>query len=289
MDIISILIGLILGASFGGVLAYIFIKKIQHAKEKEIIEKAHIQGENIKKDKIIQAKEKFLELKEQHEKTINSRERKIQDKEFQFKQRENRMKYRSSNCQNLLQRSREVANLCTTMASELGLNPKAAKRAGLLHDIGKVPVNEPELPHAIFGMKFAEKCGEKKDICNAIRAHHDEIEMTTMISPVVQICDAVSGARPGARPGARREMVEAYIQRIKELENTALSFDGVTNAYAIQAGRELRVLVESEKIGNKRVDELAFEISEKIESEMTYPGQVKITVVREKRAVSYAK
>ena len=513
MDIISILIGLILGASFGSVLAYIFIKKIQHSKEKEIIEKAHIQGENIKKDKIIQAKEKFLELKEQHEKTINSRERKIQDKEFQFKQRENnlkkranelksrdneliqieeklkgqiegvrkkeeelidnqkkqieilervsgfnaeqakeqlmkslekeaksksmsilkeikdeallnanreakkiliqtiqrvaaeqtienavsvfniesddlkgriigregrniraieaatgveiivddtpeaiilscfdpvrreiarlslhqlvtdgrihparieevvskteksiqdeiievgkrtcidlgihglhaelmkmvgRMKFRSSYGQNLLQHSREVANLCATMASELGLNPKAAKRAGLLHDIGKVPEDEPELPHAILGMKLAEKYGEKKDICNAIGAHHDEIEMTTMISPVVQICDAVSGARPGAR----REMVEAYIQRIKELENTALSFDGVTKAYAIQAGRELRVFVESEKVGDKRADELAFEIYEKIESEMTYPGQVKITVIREKRAVSYAK
>ena len=513
MDITSILIGLILGASFGGVLALFFIKRIQRSKEKEIIEKAQVEAENIKKDKIIQAKEKFLELKEQHEKTINSRERKIQDREYQFKQRENslkkradelksrdneliqieeklkgqiegvrkkeeelidnqrkqteilekvsgfnaeqakeqlmksleqeaktksmsilkeikdeallnanreakkiliqtiqrvaaeqtienavsvfniesddlkgriigregrniraieaatgveiivddtpeaiilscfdpvrreiarlslhqlvtdgrihparieevvskteksihdeitevgkrtcidlgihglhpelmkmvgRMKFRSSYGQNLLQHSREVANLCATMASELGLNPKAAKRAGLLHDIGKVPEDEPELPHAILGMKLAEKYGEKNDICNAIGAHHDEIEMTTMISPVVQICDAVSGARPGAR----REMVEAYIQRIKELENTALSFDGVTKAYAIQAGRELRVFVESEKVGDKRADELAFEISEKIESEMTYPGQVKITVIREKRAVSYAK
>ena len=513
MDITAISIGLLIGAILGTTIGYFILKRLLSKQEKELLYKAKIQAENIKKDKIIQAKEKFLELKEQHEKTINSRERKIQDKEFHFKQRENnfnkkndelrkreigvkeieekleaqidgvrkkeeelissqqkqieilekvsgfsadeardqlmetlqqeaktkamatlkeikeeavmnankeakkiliqtiqrvaaeqtienavsvfniesddikgriigregrnirsleaatgveiivddtpeaiilscfdpvrreiarlslhqlvtdgrihparieevvaktqksikdeiievgkrtcidlgihglhpelmkmvgRMKYRSSYGQNLLQHSREVANLCATMASELGLNPKVAKRAGLLHDIGKVPEDEPELPHAILGMKLAEKYGEKKNVCNAIGAHHDEIEMTSMISPIVQICDAVSGARPGAR----REIIEAYIQRIKELENTALSFDGVTKAYAIQAGRELRVFVESEKVGDKRADELAFEISEKIESEMTYPGQVKITVIREKRAVSYAK
>ena len=513
MDITAISIGLLIGAIIGTTIGYFILKKLQSKQEKELLYKAKIQAENIKKDKIIQAKEKFLELKEQHEKTINNRERKIQEKEFHFKQRENnfnkkndefrkreigikeieeklegqidgvrkkeeelissqkkqieilekvsgfsadeardqlmetlqqeaktkamatlkeikeeavmnankeakkiliqtiqrvaaeqtientvsvfniesddikgriigregrnirsleaatgveiivdntpeaiilscfdpvrreiarlslhqlvtdgrihparieevvaktqksikdeivevgkrtcidlgihglhpelmkmvgRMKYRSSYGQNLLQHSREVANLCATMASELGLNPKAAKRAGLLHDIGKVPEDEPELPHAILGMKLAEKYGEKKNVCNAIGAHHDEIEMSSMISPIVQICDAISGARPGAR----REIIEAYIQRIKELENTALSFDGVTKAYAIQAGRELRVFVESEKVGDKRADELAFEISEKIESEMTYPGQVKITVIREKRAVSYAK
>ena len=513
MDITAISIGLLIGAIIGVTIGYFILKKLQSKQEKELLYKAKIQAENIKKDKIIQAKEKFLELKEQHEKTINNRERKIQEKEFHFKQRENnfnkkndefrkreigikeieeklegqidgvrkkeeelissqkkqieilekvsgfsadeardqlmetlqqeaktkamatlkeikeeavmnankeakkiliqtiqrvaaeqtienavsvfniesddikgriigregrnirsleaatgveiivddtpeaiilscfdpvrreiarlslhqlvtdgrihparieevvaktqksikdeivevgkrtcidlgihglhpelmkmvgRMKYRSSYGQNLLQHSREVANLCATMASELGLNPKVAKRAGLLHDIGKVPEDEPELPHAILGMNLAEKYGEKKNVCNAIGAHHDEIEMTSMISPIVQICDAVSGARPGAR----REIIEAYIQRIKELENTALSFDGVTKAYAIQAGRELRVFVESEKVGDKRADELAFEISEKIESEMTYPGQVKITVIREKRAVSYAK
>ena len=513
MDISAISIGLLIGAIIGVTIGYFILKKLQSKQEKELLYKAKIQAENIKKDKIIQAKEKFLELKEQHEKTINNRERKIQEKEFHFKQLENnfnkkndelrkreigvkeieeklegqidgvrkkeeelissqkkqieilekvsgfsadeardqlmetlqqeaktkamvtlkeikeeavmnankeakkiliqtiqrvaaeqtienavsvfniesddikgriigregrnirsleaatgveiivddtpeaiilscfdpvrreiarlslhqlvtdgrihparieevvaktqksikdeivevgkrtcidlgihglhpelmkmvgRMKYRSSYGQNLLQHSREVANLCATMASELGLNPKVAKRAGLLHDIGKVPEDEPELPHAILGMKLAEKYGEKKNVCNAIGAHHDEIEMTSMISPIVQICDAVSGARPGAR----REIIEAYIQRIKELENTALSFDGVTKAYAIQAGRELRVFVESEKVGDKRADELAFEISEKIESEMTYPGQVKITVIREKRAVSYAK
>ena len=513
MDITAISIGLLIGAIIGVTIGYFILKKLQSKQEKELLYKAKIQAENIKKDKIIQAKEKFLELKEQHEKTINNRERKIQEKEFHFKHRENnfnkkndefrkreigikeieeklegqidgvrkkeeelissqkkqieilekvsgfsadeardqlmetlqqeaktkamatlkeikeeavmnankeakkiliqtiqrvaaeqtienavsvfniesddikgriigregrnirslesatgveiivddtpeaiilscfdpvrreiarlslhqlvtdgrihparieevvaktqksikdeivevgkrtcidlgihglhpelmkmvgRMKYRSSYGQNLLQHSREVANLCATMASELGLNPKVAKRAGLLHDIGKVPEDEPELPHAILGMKLAEKYGEKKNVCNAIGAHHDEIEMTSMISPIVQICDAVSGARPGAR----REIIEAYIQRIKELENTALSFDGVTKAYAIQAGRELRVFVESEKVGDKRADELAFEISEKIESEMTYPGQVKITVIREKRAVSYAK
>ena len=196
-----------------------------------------------------------------------------------------RMKYRSSYGQNLLQHSREVANLCATMASELGLDPKIAKRAGLLHDIGKVPEDEPELPHAILGMKIAEKYGEKPDICNAIGAHHDEIEMTTLISPVVQVCDAISGARPGAR----REVAESYIQRIKDLENVALSYEGVTKAYAIQAGRELRVMVESERVADKRADELSFEISQKIQTEMTYPGQVKITVIREKRSVNYAK
>jgi ribonuclease Y len=195
------------------------------------------------------------------------------------------MKYRSSYGQNLLQHSREVANLCATMASELGLDPKVAKRAGLLHDIGKVPEDEPELPHAVLGMKIAEKYGEKPDICNAIGAHHDEVEMTTLISPIVQVCDAISGARPGAR----REVAESYIQRIKDLENVALSYEGVTKAYAIQAGRELRVMVEAERVGDKRSDELSFEISQKIQTEMTYPGQVKITVIREKRSVNYAK
>ena len=196
-----------------------------------------------------------------------------------------RMKYRSSYGQNLLQHSREVANLCAIMASELGLNVKLAKRAGLLHDIGKVPDEEPELPHAILGMKLAEKYGEKPDVCNAIGAHHDEIEMTTLISPIIQVCDAVSGARPGAR----REIVESYIKRIKELEGLALAYDGVGSAYAIQAGRELRVLVESEKVSDKQADELSFNISQKIQTEMTYPGQVKVTVIREKRAVNYAK
>ena len=196
-----------------------------------------------------------------------------------------RMKYRSSYGQNLLQHSREVANLCATMASELGLDPKIAKRAGLLHDIGKVPEDEPELPHAVLGMKIAEKYGEKPDICNAIGAHHDEVEMTTLISPIVQVCDAISGARPGAR----REVADQYIQRIKDLENVALSYEGVTKAYAIQAGRELRVMVEAERVGDNRADELSFEISQKIQNEMTYPGQVKITVIREKRSVNYAK
>ena len=196
-----------------------------------------------------------------------------------------RMKYRSSYGQNLLQHSREVANLCATMATELGLNPKVAKRSGLLHDSGKVPEDEPELPHAILGMKLAEKYGEKKDVCNAIGAHHDEIEMTSLISPIVQVCDAISGARPGAR----REIVESYIQRIKDLEGLALEYPGVQKSYAIQAGRELRVLVESEKVSDKRADELSFEISQKIQTEMTYPGQVKVTVIREKRAVNYAK
>ena len=195
------------------------------------------------------------------------------------------MKYRSSYGQNLLQHSREVANLSATLAAELGLNTKVAKRAGLLHDIGKVPEDEPELPHAILGMKMAEKFGEKPHVCNAIGAHHDEIEMNNLISPIVQVCDAISGARPGAR----REIVESYIQRLKDLENLALGYDGVTKSYAIQAGRELRVIVESEKVSDQKADELAFDISQKIQTEMTYPGQVKITVIREKRAVSFAK
>jgi len=165
------------------------------------------------------------------------------------------------------------------------LNVKVAKRAGLLHDIGKVPDEEPELPHAILGMKLAEKYGEKPDVCNAIGAHHDEVEMTTLIAPIVQVCDAVSGARPGAR----REIVESYIKRIKELESLALSYDGVTSAYAIQAGRELRVLVEAEKVTDLKSDELSFTISQRIQTEMTYPGQVKVTVIREKRSVNYAK
>ncbi|MDG1917533.1 MAG: ribonuclease Y [Flavobacteriales bacterium] len=196
-----------------------------------------------------------------------------------------RMKYRSSYGQNLLQHSREVANMCATMASELGLNAKAAKRAGLLHDIGKVPDDEPELPHAILGMKLAQKYGEKEHICNAIGAHHDEVEMTSMISPIVQVCDAISGSRPGAR----REIVESYIKRIKELEDTALAYPGVLKSYAIQAGRELRVVVESEKISDTDAEKLSFEISQKIETEMTYPGQVKVTVIRETRAVNFAK
>ena len=196
-----------------------------------------------------------------------------------------RMRYRSSYGQNLLQHSRETANLCATMASELGLNAKAAKRAGLLHDIGKVPDDEPELPHAILGMKIAEKYGEKPDICNAIGAHHDEIEMTSIIAPIIQVCDAISGARPGAR----REIVESYIQRIKELENIALTQPGVIKSYAIQAGRELRVIVESEKVNDEKAAAISFEISQKIQNEMTYPGQVKVTVIRETRAVNYAK
>ena len=196
-----------------------------------------------------------------------------------------RMKYRSSYGQNLLQHSREVANLCSIMAAELGLNVKLAKRAGLLHDIGKVPDESPELPHAILGMQMAEKYGEKPDVCNAIGAHHDEIEMNTLISPIVQVCDAVSGARPGAR----REIVESYIKRIKDLESLAMGYEGVNTAYAIQAGRELRVLVESEKVTDAKADELSFEISQRIQTEMTYPGQVKVTLIREKRAVNYAK
>jgi ribonuclease Y len=196
-----------------------------------------------------------------------------------------RMKYRSSYGQNLLQHSREVANLCATMASELGLNAKLAKRAGLLHDIGKVPDDDPELPHAILGMKLAEKYNEKPDICNAIGAHHDEIEMTAIISPIVQVCDAISGARPGAR----REIMESYIKRIKDLENIGMSYPGVEQAYAIQAGRELRVIVESGKVTDAEADTLSFDLAQKIQTEMTYPGQVKVTVIREKRAVNYAK
>ena len=196
-----------------------------------------------------------------------------------------RMKYRSSYGQNLLQHSREVANLCSTMAAELGLDPKAAKRAGLLHDIGKVSDEESELPHALLGMKLAERFGEKPDICNAIGAHHDEIEMTTLLSPIVQVCDAISGARPGAR----REMVEAYVQRLRNLENLALEYPGVTKSFAIQAGRELRVMVESDQVSDEAADQLSIDLSQRIMNEMTYPGQVKITVIREKRSVSIAR
>jgi ribonucrease Y len=196
-----------------------------------------------------------------------------------------RMKYRSSYGQNLLQHSREVAKLCGVMASELGLNPKLAKRAGLLHDIGKVPETETELPHAILGMQWAEKYGEKPDVCNAIGAHHDEIEMTSLLSPIVQVCDAISGARPGAR----RQVLDSYIQRLKDLEDIAFGFGGVNKAYAIQAGRELRVMVESEKVSDDKAAQLSFEISQKIQTDMTYPGQVKVTVIRETRAVNIAK
>jgi ribonuclease Y len=196
-----------------------------------------------------------------------------------------RMKYRSSYGQNLLQHSREVANLCAIMAAELGLNVKLAKRAGLLHDIGKVPDDSPEIPHAILGMQLAEKYKEKPEVCNAIGAHHDEIEMTTLISPIVQVCDAISGARPGAR----REVVEQYIKRLKDLEALALSYPGVEKTYAIQAGRELRVLVSCDKVTDKEAEVLSFDISQRIQTEMTYPGQVKITVIRETRAVSIAK
>ena len=196
-----------------------------------------------------------------------------------------RMKYRSSYGQNLLQHSREVANLCATMAAELGLNAKVAKRAGLLHDIGKVPDEESEMPHAILGMKLAEKYNEKPDVCNAIGAHHDEIEMTTLISPIVQVCDAISGARPGAR----REIMESYIQRIQDLERIPLEYPGVEKSYAIQAGRELRVIVSSEKVKDEEASTLAYQISEKIQDEMTYPGQVKVTVIREMRATSIAR
>ena len=198
-----------------------------------------------------------------------------------------RMKYRSSYGQNLLQHSREVAKLCGVMAAELGLNPKLAKRAGLLHDIGKVPNTEAEVetPHAILGMQWAEKYGEKPDVCNAIGAHHDEIEMKTLISPIVQVCDAISGARPGAR----RQVLDSYIQRLKDLEDIAFGFGGVQKAYAIQAGRELRVIVESEKVSDEKAAALSFEISQKIQTDMTYPGQVKITVIRETRAVNVAK
>ncbi len=196
-----------------------------------------------------------------------------------------RMKYRSSYGQNLLQHSREVANLCAIMAAELGLNVKLAKRAGLLHDIGKVPDDEPELPHAILGMKWAEKFGESKEVCNAIGAHHDEIEMNNLISPVVQVCDALSGARPGAR----REAVEAYIKRLKELEEMAIAEKGVSNAYAIQAGRELRVIVSSNKVTDEESKKISYNISQRIQNEMTYPGQVKVTVIRETRSVNIAK
>lgn len=196
-----------------------------------------------------------------------------------------RMKYRSSYGQNLLQHSREVANLCATMAAELGLNVKMAKRAGLLHDIGKVPDDSPEVPHAILGMQLAEKYKEKPEVCNAIGAHHDEIEMTTLLSPIVQVCDAISGARPGAR----REVVEQYIKRLKDLEALAMSYPGVDKTYAIQAGRELRVLVACDKVTDKEAETLSFDISQRIQTEMTYPGQVKVTVIRETRAVNYAK
>ncbi len=196
-----------------------------------------------------------------------------------------KMKYRSSYGQNLLQHSREVANLCAIMAAELGLNPKKAKRAGLLHDIGKVPDDEPELPHAVLGMKLAEKFKEKPDICNAIGSHHDEVEMQTLLAPIVQVCDAISGARPGAR----REVVESYIKRLKGLEDLALSYPGVMKTYAIQAGRELRVIVGSEKINDQESEQLSYDIAKRIQDEMTYPGQIKITVIRETRAVSYAK
>ena len=196
-----------------------------------------------------------------------------------------KMKYRSSYGQNLLQHSRETANLCAVMASELGLNPKKAKRAGLLHDIGKVPDEEPELPHALLGMKLAEKYKEKADVCNAIGSHHDEVEMESLIAPIVQVCDAISGSRPGAR----REIVEAYIKRLNNLEELASSYPGVTKTYAIQAGRELRVIVGADKIDDKETENLSNEIAQKIQDEMTYPGQVKITVIRETRSVSFAK
>lgn len=196
-----------------------------------------------------------------------------------------RMKYRSSYGQNLLQHSREVSKLCGLMAAELGLNVKLAKRAGLLHDIGKVPETESDLPHALLGMQWAEKYGEKEEVCNAIGAHHDEIEMTSLISPIIQVCDAISGARPGAR----RQVLDSYIQRLKDLENIAFGFHGVKSAYAIQAGRELRVIVESEKVSDDKAASLSFDISQKIQTEMTYPGQVKITVIRETRAVNIAK
>ena len=196
-----------------------------------------------------------------------------------------KMKYRSSYGQNLLQHARETANLCAVMASELGLNAKKAKRAGLLHDIGKVPDEEPEMPHALYGAKLAEKYKEKPDICNAIGAHHEEIEMTSLIAPIVQVCDAISGARPGAR----REIAEAYIKRLKDLEDIAMSYPGVTKTYAIQAGRELRVIVGADKIDDKQIETLSTDIATRIQNEMTYPGQVKITVIRETRAVSFAK
>lgn len=196
-----------------------------------------------------------------------------------------KMKYRSSYGQNLLQHSRETANLCAIMASELGLNPRKAKRAGLLHDIGKVADEEPELPHALLGMKLAEKFKEKPDICNAVGAHHDEVEMTTLLAPIVQVCDAISGARPGAR----HEIIESYLKRLNDLENLALSYPGVVKTYAIQAGRELRVIVGADKMTDQETEQLSADIARKIQTEMTYPGQVKITVIRETRAVSFAK
>ena len=196
-----------------------------------------------------------------------------------------KMKYRSSYGQNLLQHSKEVANLCATMAAELGLNPKLAKRAGLLHDIGKVPDNEPELPHALHGMKLAERFKEKPEVCNAIGSHHEEVEMETMIAPIVQVCDAISGARPGAR----REVVEAYIRRLKKLEELALTYPGVIKTYAIQAGRELRVIVNAEKITDNESSQISYDLSKKIQDEMTYPGQIKITVIRETRSINFAK
>ena len=196
-----------------------------------------------------------------------------------------KMKYRSSYGQNLLQHARETANLCSVMAAELGINPKKAKRAGLLHDIGKVPDEESELPHALYGAKLAEKYKEKPEICNAIGAHHDEEEMTSLLAPIVQVCDAISGARPGAR----REIVEAYIKRLNDLERIAMSYPGVTKTYAIQAGRELRVIVGADKVDDKQIESLSNDIAKQIQDEMTYPGQVKITVIRETRSVSYAK
>lgn len=196
-----------------------------------------------------------------------------------------RMKYRSSYGQNLLQHSREVANLSAIMATELGLNAKLAKRAGLLHDIGKVPDEESELPHALLGMKWAEKYGEKPDVCNAIGAHHDEIEMTSLLSPIIQVCDGISGARPGAR----RQVMESYVQRLKDLENLAMSYQGVTKAYAVQAGRELRIIVESERIDDKKASEISYDVSQRIQSEMTYPGHIRVTVIRETRAVNVAR
>ena len=196
-----------------------------------------------------------------------------------------KMKYRSSYGQNLLQHARETANLCAVMAAELGLNPKKAKRAGLLHDIGKVPDEESEMPHALYGAKIAEQYKEKPDICNAIGAHHDEMEMQTLLAPIVQVCDAISGARPGAR----REIVEAYIKRLNDLEAIAMSYPGVTKTYAIQAGRELRVIVGADKMSDAETEALSGQIASKIQNEMTYPGQVKITVIRETRSVAYAK
>ena len=209
----------------------------------------------------------------------------IQNMHHELMRMVGRMKYRSSYGQNLLQHSREVANLAATMAAELGLNPKLAKRAGLLHDIGKVPETDPELPHAIFGMRLAEKYKENPEVCNAIGAHHEEIEMTNLISPIIQVCDAISGARPGAR----REVVEAYIQRLKKLEEMSMSYPGVVKAYAIQAGRELRVIVGADKLSDAQANQLSYDLSRQIQNEMTYPGQIKVTVIRETRSINYAK